>query len=216
MITSMPHVRPYRSADRAAVFDICVRTADAGGDSRETYPDQELMPSIFAAPYLHLEPELAFVLDDGRGRAVGYVLGATDTPRFVKAFRERWLPRVRDRFPEPGPGDQGTRTPSDDIAALLHRPEHMLTPETAGYPAHLHIDLLPDFQGRGHGRELMGTLLGALHARGVARVHLCMVNANTGARAFYDRLGFHEIEVPGAAGAGVSYLGRDTAPPLSA
>jgi ribosomal protein S18 acetylase RimI-like enzyme len=62
----------------------------------------------------------------------------------------------------------------------------------------------------------MGTLLGALHARGVARVHLCMVNANTGARAFYDRLGFHAIEVPGAAGAGVSYLGRDTAPPLSA
>jgi hypothetical protein len=53
----MPHVRPYRSADRAAVFDICVRTADAGGDSRETYPDPELMPSIFAAPYLHLEPD---------------------------------------------------------------------------------------------------------------------------------------------------------------
>ncbi|MFF3290853.1 GNAT family N-acetyltransferase [Streptomyces sp. NPDC003023] len=200
----MPHVRPYRPTDRAAVFDICVRTAHAGGDARDIYPDPELMPSLFAAPYLRLEPELAFVLDNGEGRAVGYVLGTADTPRFVKAFREEWLPLVRDRFPAP----EKRRTRSDDMTALLHDPEHMLTAETADYPAHLHIDLLPGHQGRGHGRQLMGTLLDALHDRGVARVHLCMVNANTGARAFYDRLGFHKIEVPGTAG--VTYLGRGT------
>ncbi|WP_319020171.1 hypothetical protein [Streptomyces peucetius] len=42
----------------------------------------------------------------------------------------------------------------------------------------------------------MGTLLGTLHARGVGLVHLCMADANTGTRLFYDRLGFHEIEGP--------------------
>ena len=28
-------------------------------------------------------------------------------------------------------------------------------PELAGYPAHLHIDLLAEWQGRGQGRALM-------------------------------------------------------------
>ncbi len=82
----------------------------------------------------------------------------------------------------------------------------MLVPEVAAYPAHLHIDLLPDWQGRGHGRALMRTFLDALRARGVPAVHLSMVTGNTAARAFYDRLGFHEIDVPDA-DPGVTYLG---------
>ena len=49
----------------------------------------------------------------------------------------------------------------------------------------------------------------ALHERGVAAVHLTMVSANTPARAFYDRLGFHEIAVPDPGP--VTYLGRSTA-----
>jgi ribosomal protein S18 acetylase RimI-like enzyme len=42
----------------------------------------------------------------------------------------------------------------------------------------------------------METYLKALRAAGVSRVHLSMSAANTGARAFYDRLGFHEIARP--------------------
>lgn len=84
----------------------------------------------------------------------------------------------------------------------------MLVPEVAAYPAHLHIDLLPDRQGQGHGRALMRTFLRALHERGTEAVHLCMVTANTGARAFYDRLGFHEIDVPDPGP--VTHLGRPT------
>ena len=55
----------------------------------------------------------------------------------------------------------------------------------------------------------MGSLLGALHEKGVPAVHLCMPSANTAARAFYDRLGFHEIAVPDPGP--VTYLGRPTA-----
>ncbi|MEV8347828.1 GNAT family N-acetyltransferase [Streptomyces niveus] len=207
----MAFIRSYRPGDRAAVFDICVRTADAGGDSRHLYPDSELVPSVFAAPYLELEPELAFVLDDGEGRAVGYVLGVEDTPRFVKAFRRDWLPVVGERYPAPD-GDVEARSPSDVMAALLHDPERMVLPELVGHPAHLHIDLLPAWQGRGYGRELIRTLLGALRGKGVSGVHLSMLTANTGARAFYDRVGFHEIAVPGADADDVTYLGRRTTP----
>ena len=68
-----PVIRPYRPDDHAALYDICVRTAHEGGDSRHIYPDLDLMPSIFAGPYAELAPDLTFVLDNGH-RAVGYVL----------------------------------------------------------------------------------------------------------------------------------------------
>ena len=207
-MTPTPAIRPYRPEDREALDDICVRTAHNGQDSRPVYADPSIFPATFAAPYAHLEPELAFVLDDGTGQAVGYILGTADTPRFVAEFRATWLPLVADRHPEPaGP----PRTPDEEMVRLLHHPERMLVPEVAAYPAHLHIDLLPDWQGRGHGRALMRTFLRALHDRGVPAVHLSMVTANIQARAFYDRLGFHEIAVPDPGP--VTFLGRTTGEP---
>ena len=163
-------------------------------------------PSIFAAPYAYLEPDLAFVLDDGE-RAVGYVLGTADTERFVKEYREHWLPGLLDRFP---PLSGPPSTPSEAMIDLMYRPERMILPELAGHPAHLHIDLLPEHQGRGHGRRLMSAFLETLHHKGVPAVHLGMVTANTGARAFYDRLGFHVIPVPDPGP--LTYLGRETWP----
>jgi ribosomal protein S18 acetylase RimI-like enzyme len=203
--TSRAFVRPYQPDDRDALFDICVRTAHQGGDSRHLYPDLELLPSIFAAPYAYLEPELAFVLDDGQ-RAVGYIVGTADTPLFVERYRAQWLPGLALRYPRP---ERAAATPAEVMVDLMHRPERMLVPELADHPAHLHIDLLPDHQRRGHGRELMTAFLAALHARGVPRVHLGMATANAQARAFYDRLGFHELAVPDPGP--LTYLGRTTA-----
>ena len=205
-MTSKPIVRPYRPGDRAALDDICVRTANDGGDSRQIHPDLQLMPSIFAAPYAVLEPELAFVVDDGE-RAVGYVVGTADTETFVKRYRAEWLPLLTDRYPRT---EAAPTTPSEVMVTLMHTPERMLLPELVGHPAHLHIDLLPGHQRSGHGRALMAAFLGALDERGVPAVHLGMVTANTQARAFYDRLGFHQLTVadPGP----LTYLGRSTGP----
>ncbi|MFC1420556.1 GNAT family N-acetyltransferase [Streptacidiphilus cavernicola] len=206
--THRPVVRLYQPGDRAAMDDVCARTADAGGDSRETFPDLQLLSSIFAAPYAVLEPELAFVLDDGE-RAVGYIVGTADTPAFVKRFRGEWLPAVADRYPAPTTEPTAEPvTPSEGMVRLMHWPERMLVPELAAYPAHLHIDLLPEHQRSGHGRELMAAFLNALSERGVPAVHLGMLSSNTPARAFYDRLGFHEIDVPDAGE--ITYLGRST------
>ncbi|MFF7313885.1 GNAT family N-acetyltransferase [Streptomyces sp. NPDC008137] len=204
-MTTTPAIRPYRPEDRSALDDICIRTAHAGRDSRPHYADPGIFPVTFAAPYVRLEPELAFVLDDGQGQAVGYILGTSDTPRFAAEFRATWLPLVAGRYPEP---PEPPRTPDEAIAHLLYHPERMVRPELAAYPAHLHIDLLPGWQGRGHGRRLMRTFLGALQGRGVPAVHLAMATANTEARAFYDRLGFREIDVPEPGSA--TYLGRTT------
>ncbi|MFJ1957768.1 GNAT family N-acetyltransferase [Streptomyces microflavus] len=200
-------LRPYRPEDRDALFDICVRTGHEGGDSRHLYPDPDLLPNIFAAPYVVLEPELAFVVED-EGRAVGYIVGTADTASFVARYRAEWLPGLTGRYPAPVQ-PQDPATPAEMMTGLMHDPERMVLPELDGYPAHLHIDLLPSHQRYGYGRALMETFLGALHARGVPAVHLSMVTSNTPARAFYDRVGFHEIAVPDPGP--VTYLGRSTA-----
>jgi ribosomal protein S18 acetylase RimI-like enzyme len=81
----------------------------------------------------------------------------------------------------------------DFMVILGHTPERMLIPQLDDYPAHLHIDLLPEVQGLGLGRRLIETLRASLAARGIRGVHLVMDSANTPARAFYDRIGFVEL-----------------------
>src|SRR6266446_150318 len=126
-------IRPYRETDHAAVYDVCVRTADAGGDARGKYHTDDLMPDLFAGPYVFLEPEFAFVLDDGQ-RAVGYVIGTPDTAAFARAYRARWIPRLAGRYPlppdpgppDPEPPDPGPpASPDDEMTALHYRPERL-------------------------------------------------------------------------------------------
>jgi ribosomal protein S18 acetylase RimI-like enzyme len=206
--TSALTIRLYRETDRDAMFDICMRTGWAGGDARGYFEDQELLPDIFAAPFAALEPDLLFMLDNGE-RAVGYVAGTSDTVRFVKEYRERWLPLVADRHIRP------TSEPSshDEVMAnLLHNPESMIIPDLADYPAHLHIDILPEYQGMGYGQGLMRAELAALHKAGAPRVFLGMLTVNTAARVFYEKVGFHVVPV--ANSGPLTYLGRSTAEPL--
>lgn len=180
-------IRAYRPSDRADVYEVCLRTADAGADATGIYSDDDLMPDIFAGPYLAYEPELAFVVDVG-DRVAGYLLAVSDTRAFVDWFAREWVPGLA-RFPHVDP----PLTPQDAIVHLGYRPQRMLIPEVDEYPAHLHIDLLPELQGQGFGRELVRTLLFALRERGIRRVHLGVDPANLSARAFYDRLGFAEL-----------------------
>ncbi|MDQ4137865.1 MAG: GNAT family N-acetyltransferase [Actinomycetota bacterium] len=172
-------MRPYRDSDRADVYDVCVRTASAGGDARGRYVSDDLPGVIWAGPYLELEPDLAFVVFGGFGRVAGYILGTADTRRFVERYREEWLPAFAARYPV-----------EDDDTRAGHRPERMLVPEVDDYPAHLHIDLLPELQRQGWGRRLIRRFLEAAAGRGAHGTHLAFDPANTGAAAFYERLGF--------------------------
>ena len=201
-----PVIRPYRDRDLAAVYAICVQTADAGGDARGMYSSDDLMPDLFAGPYAFLEPQLAFVLADER-EAVGYVLGTADTAAFARAYRERWIPRLAGRYPVP---PQPPVTLEDQLLALHYRPERLLWPGLLDYPAHLHIDLLPAFQGAGYGRRLVDPFFAAAGRAGACGVHVCVVASNVKAIGFYRRLGFETLmtDEPG----GVIYLGRELLP----
>ncbi|MBG6237125.1 ribosomal protein S18 acetylase RimI-like enzyme [Mycetocola sp. CAN_C7] len=180
-------IRPYEPADRADVADICVRTGDGGADATGQYSSDALLPDIYALPYVDREPELAFVVDDG-SRAVGYILGTADTRAFARWFDDEWWAAATSSMP---PADASDAERS--IVASAGNPERMLIAAVDDYPAHLHIDLLPEAQGGGLGRRLVEALVSALAERGVTGLHLVVAASNTSAHAFYLRVGFTEL-----------------------
>ena len=192
----MLELRPYRPADRDAVYEICVRTADAGADATGQYSSDDLMPDVYAGPYLEYAPELATLVVDGSGaseRVLGYIIAAADTHDFVRWYEEHWRPRFAARYaPNGAPAPAVSATERSVITAGLH-PVEPPADELAAFPAHLHINLLPETQGRGLGRTLIATLLAQLRALDVPGVHLGYEPRNSGAAAFYARLGFRPL-----------------------
>jgi ribosomal protein S18 acetylase RimI-like enzyme len=187
-------IRPYRAGDWAAVYDVCIETGNAGQGVRGRYSTDDLVPDIFAGPYLYLEPGHAYVLDNGE-RAVGYIIGTASTPDFVAAYQERWLPRLRTRYqPLPGP----PVTEEEYRLDVMFHPERWLLPELAPHPAHLHINLLADYRRSGHGQAMISTFLASVAAAGAASCYLAVRQVNVNARRFYERLGWRPIEVRGA------------------
>ena len=162
------------AAEREAVLQICVLTGDAGADATRTLvgDDPDPLTERWAAPYLDLEPRFA-LLAQAAGRVVGYALGAPDTRRFAEQFRDR----------------PTTLTPEERRQHALG----LVIPEVDEYPAHLHVDLLPEAQGRGVGRRLVEGVVARLNAAGATGIHLVVDPRNTGALAFYPRVGFREL-----------------------
>lgn len=184
-----PVIRPYQVGDRDAVYDVAVRTGAAGQDARGRYSTDDLIGDIYAGPYLYLEPEHAYVLDNG-SRPVGYVIGTANTIGFVAAYRDRWLPLMRQRYQPPA---NPPVSDEDRKLADMFNPEIMLVDELALYPAHLHINLLPDYQGSGFGRAMMSTFLASVAAAGAASCYLAVRPKNTAALGFYARLGWQRL-----------------------
>ena len=54
------------------------------------------------------------------------------------------------------------------------------------YPAHLHIDILPDFQRQGWGSKLLEAFYGKMREVGVGGVHLGVLRESEGALKFYE------------------------------
>lgn len=194
MAETVSVIRAYRHGDLARMRQICVRTGAAGTDATGRWSSDELLPDVYLEPYVTAAPDWAWVVDEGNG-PLGYLVATPNTRRFVAWWKKRWTPWFAERYPAPGTGHPSM--PLGDEDALVqrgHDPSHLLVPEVDEYPAHLHIDLLPEAQGRGYGRALIeNALIPALAQARVPGVHLGVDPANTTARSFYVKVGFEEL-----------------------
>lgn len=178
-------IRPATPDDYGQIARICLLTGATGRDATGVFGDDAVLADVYATPYLHGPGGFALVWDvDGEAR--GYVVGTSDTRAFQEWFVAEWWPRVAPSHQERTVGDGWLLAEAVD-------PTRMLIEEIDTYPAHLHIDLLPDQQGQGAGRALITACIELLRERGVPGVHLVAETANAGAQAFYPRVGFTRI-----------------------
>ena len=73
-----------------------------------------ITPYIWCVPYLRLRPSHCFVVDDGGGDAVGYILCAPNTASFVGDYKSKYIPVLESLDPR-------LRKPRMDPPALLLR-----------------------------------------------------------------------------------------------
>lgn len=181
----------YRPEDRPALYEICLRTGAAGRDATARYRDQDLLGHLYLGAYLALEPGLARVLRRADGTPVGYAVATADTVAFERACEASWWPALRARHPLPAREDGSSDA---ELVRLLHAGFTTAGPWLGDHPTHLHVDLLPEAQGGGHGRRLLEAVLDALAAAGAPGVHLGVDRANAGAIGFYRHLGLRPLE----------------------
>ncbi|TSD87610.1 GNAT family N-acetyltransferase [Mycobacterium sp. KBS0706] len=187
-------IRRATRDDTAALSEICLKTAASGDDASTLYGDPRLPGYVWSVPYLKFAPDFAFVLVED-GRTIGYVLAAPDTAAFAERLEQDWWPQVRRDIA----GFEPTRPRDAEILERIARPESHADWLLAEYPAHLHINILPQAQSGGWGRRMIETELAALKAAGITGVHLGVAPDNERAKGFYRHLGFTDVSRDGHA-----------------
>lgn len=182
-------IRPYQENDLPSLYQICLQTGHDGSDASGLFNDPQLLGHYYSAPYAIFEPDTCFVATQN-ARVVGYIVGCKSSQLFSQQCENEWFPALREHYPINR--DISAQTLDDKIISLLHK-GHQPRPEFIHYPAHLHINLLPETQGAGLGKKLMQTFIANLCALKVPGIHLEVSTDNKKAISFYEKLGFTAI-----------------------
>ena len=173
----MATVRKARKSDLKNVEYVCRMTA--GNLARKNDIIGEATAKTYSSYYIRECIDTCFVLADDNDNAVGYILCEPDYRRFARIFPKTDVPIITEIYKKDGRS-----------ARLLPLPYCLWGRK---YPAHLHIDILDEYQGKGYGSLLMEALLEELYCRKVTGIMLTADSDNYGAIRFYKRFGFHTI-----------------------
>ncbi|MBQ8227990.1 MAG: GNAT family N-acetyltransferase [Clostridia bacterium] len=171
----MLSIRKYEKRDFDSVRYVCL-------NSDGHIEDQNLCNFIlhtFCDYYIEHEPENCFVLDDD-GKAVGYIICSEDYDGYKKIFDEEYLPLAEKC---------GEELYKWALVSTVLQNKYKAT-----YPAHLHIDLLPDYHRQGWGGKLLNTLFDHLRSKGISGVMLTAGTDNINAGNFYKKQGLTHLE----------------------
>lgn len=184
-------IRPYEPRDRQAVREICLATAYGGGE------EGVIEPGLFVDLMLRAYTDFAagdLWVAEREARVVGYLAGGFDEERFHRVQAWRVVPAAVAR--SLGRGLLRRRhlwRLLADLPGYLADSRKGDSPDEAGYPGHLHVNLLREVRGRALGERLVERFLAAASGRGLAGVRAVVYETNGPARRFFERLGFRPL-----------------------
>lgn len=179
------HIRRCTLEDEDAVVEICHLTGN-----------MQLDPYLFALrwclDYVWHETEHCFVAEQtASNRVVGYILGAPDTTAQKERYQGEIVPRIEAHWQTK---KQKTMKDFKQYFVLRASERHLFPGLLRDYPAHLHMNVHPDFQRRGIGRELMAAYEENLRQHGVPGYHLGVGAENALGINFYRKQGLEELD----------------------
>ena len=168
-------IRPYKETDKNNFRHICLATS-VGTDAPEK--EQSFILKLYCDYYIEQEPENCFALADDDDNAVGYILCSENMKRYIKATKPyraeiKKLGFIRYLYSW------------GEIIAHL--------PAAKKCRAHMHIDILSDYQHKGYGTKLIDALKENLSSKGINSVMLVVNTSNKNAVRFYKKNGFRSF-----------------------
>lgn len=170
-------IRPYESKDRDNVRFVCLNSDGPCGGSENW---KNFILTTYCDYYIEKEPQNCFVAANDNDEAVGYIICAESYEPFWQIFSNEYVDRI-DKT------DVRFRESAKNSTVLQNKFKKE-------YPAHLHIDLLPEYQRMGLGTKLVDTLCTHLKSKGIPGVMLTVGSDNNVGQSFYKKYGFTMLE----------------------
>jgi ribosomal protein S18 acetylase RimI-like enzyme len=181
-------VRTFVENDRAELRDL-FRRAGEGAPTASLWGHEESEAAVYLTPYMDLEPDSLLVADVG-GALTGYLTGCldstqfpTETQRIEQAIRKYRL-MLRGK-----PAAFLARGIFDVAISAIRRVPTAAGFEDPRWPAHLHINVIPQVRGAGVGTALMNHWFDRIRQTGSKGCHLQTLVENPRAVHFFERMG---------------------------
>lgn len=172
-------IRPYEKKDFRYVQDICMQTSSL--KDNDTPLNRAILCSLYCDYYLDNQAEFCFVAVDENDVPQGYILCAADCGDYLTNMEEYYLPLLR-------------KLDSGEFFRFNAQMKVEQRYIREGFTAHLHIDILEEYQEQGVGTRLMETLCNKLQEVGVEGVRLICSKKNVKACEFYKKMGFEDVD----------------------
>lgn len=173
----MVTIRPYEEKDKDNVRFVCLNSE---GPSKQTKRGKHFILTTYCDYFIEKEGRNCFVAVNENDKAIGYVICAENFDRYNKCFQAEYIPRFKK-------WEFLRRKSAKNSAVLQEKYKN-------DYPAHLHIDVLPEYQRMGLGHRLVDALCEHLKANGIKGVMLTVGAGNKKGQAFYQKYGFDCLE----------------------
>lgn len=189
-------IRECRRTDAKDILNICYKTGYMGEEltDKNIFNDTKLFGYLFCSYYYMYERENCFVaVNIEENKVVGYIIGTLDSKKQEKQFVIKMIPKIFARLMS---YTIWKHTESYSIVKFFIKninSYNMSKILYKKYPAHFHINILPEYQKSGMGSKLLNTFENHAKEKGMKGIHLRTSNKNIKAIPFYMKNRYHII-----------------------
>ncbi len=168
-------ISKYKEDKHDQMQNVCLKTASSWFSESEE--QKQLLYGAYCNYYIEQEPENCFTALDGETVA-GYIICTENAEKWAEDFERLYIKNLEN----------------SNTADYLRGTMVLPLKYAKDYPAHLHIDILDEYQRMGIGFKLMDALINHLKEKCIKGLMLSVDRNNEKGVNFYKKYGFEVVE----------------------